>query len=330
MPMGERCISDAHNEKLETVSDGLLQIDGTVSSPKARARKPPWLKVRLSGSPEFHATRQLMRELRLNTVCEEAACPNVGECWAQGHATVMILGSVCTRACAFCNVATGTPDAVDEAEPAHLAQAVARLGLRHVVVTSVDRDDLADGGAQHFVRCIEAIRSESPTTTIEVLTPDFRRKPDAIAAVSGARPDVYNHNLETVPRLYRTIRPGANYQHSLELLAQAKRFVPEIFTKSGIMVGLGEEYEEVLAVMDDLRASDVDFLTIGQYLQPTRKHAEVVRYVEPAEFDNYAAQARERGFALVAASPLTRSSYHAEQDFQRLQRARALQQASPA
>ncbi len=264
-----------------------------------------------------------MRELRLNTVCEEAACPNVGECWAQGHATVMILGSVCTRACAFCNVATGVPDAVDVDEPAHLAQAVARLGLQHVVVTSVDRDDLEDGGAEHFVRCIEAIRAQAPDTTIEVLTPDFRRKPGAIAAVSRARPDVYNHNLETVPRLYRSIRPGASYRHSLDVLARAREYSPGIFTKSGVMVGLGETHDEVLAVMDDLRASDVDFLTIGQYLQPTRRHAEVVRYVEPAEFDDYAAQARARGFLLVSASPLTRSSYHAAQDFETLQRARA-------
>ncbi len=263
-----------------------------------------------------------MRELHLNTVCEEAACPNMGECWAKGHATVMILGSVCTRACAFCNVATGVPDAVDAAEPAQLAEAVARLGLRHVVVTSVDRDDLDDGGAEHFVRCIEAIRSQAPDTTIEVLTPDFRRKPGAIAAVSRARPDVYNHNLETVPRLYRNIRPGASSRHSLELLARAREYAPGIFTKSGIMVGLGETHDEVLAVMDDLRTSDVEFLTIGQYLQPTRRHAEVERYVEPAEFDDYAAEARARGFLLVASSPLTRSSYHAERDFQRLQRAR--------
>ncbi len=305
------------------MSERLLQIEGTGGSGATRVRKPPWLKVRLSGSPEFHETRRLMRELRLNTVCEEAACPNVGECWAQGHATVMILGSICTRACAFCNVATGVPDAVDVEEPAHLAQAVARLGLQHVVVTSVDRDDLEDGGAEHFVRCIEAIRAQAPDTTIEVLTPDFRRKPGAIAAVSRARPDVYNHNLETVPRLYRSIRPGANYRHSLDVLARARECSPGIFTKSGVMVGLGETHDEVLAVMDDLRTSDVDFLTIGQYLQPTRRHAEVVRYVEPAEFDDYAAQARARGFLLVSASPLTRSSYHAAQDFEDLQRARA-------
>jgi lipoic acid synthetase len=268
------------------------------------------------------ATRDLMRRLRLNTVCEEAACPNLGECWAQSHATVMILGSVCTRACAFCNVKTGTPDTLDPAEPQHVAEAVGALGLRHVVVTSVDRDDLPDGGAGHFVATIEAIRAESPATTLEVLTPDFRRKEGAIGAVAAARPDVYNHNLETVPRLYRRIRPGANFEHSLALLRRVKTLVPETFTKSGIMVGLGEEADEVDAVMDALRDADVDFLTIGQYLRPTSKHATVERYVTPDEFGRYRELAEAKGFLLVSSSPLTRSSYHADTDFERLRAAR--------
>ena len=298
----------------------LLQIEN--SAAPARERKPPWLKVRISNSPVFHETRRLMRRLQLNTVCEEAACPNIGECWAQKHATVMILGAVCTRACAFCNVATGTPDAVDRDEPDHLAEAIAELGLRHVVVTSVDRDDLDDGGAGHFAACIRALRSHAPETTIEVLTPDFRRKHGAIEAVTDARPDVYNHNLETVPSLYRRVRPGASYRHSLDLLRRVRERDASIFTKSGIMLGLGEGRAEVLRVMDDLRASEVDFLTMGQYLRPTKRHIEVARYVEPAEFDDYAAEARERGFLLVASSPFTRSSYHAEEDFARLRAAR--------
>jgi len=285
--------------------------------------KPPWLRIRLRRDPGVEATRQLVRELSLNTVCEEAACPNLSECWSKGHATVMILGRVCTRACAFCNVATGRPDAVDPHEPERLAQAVARSGLSHVVVTSVDRDDLVDGGAGHFVACIEALRRHAPATTIEVLTPDFRRKPaSSLEAIVAARPDVFNHNLETVPSLYRRIRPGAEYANSLGLLARAKSLDPGLFTKSGIMVGLGETKHEVLSLMDDLRAADVDFLTIGQYLRPTPKHAEVVRYVEPAEFEEHAAAARERGFLLVASSPLTRSSYHAADDFARLRAAR--------
>ena len=300
------------------MSDSLLQID----TERARQRKPPWLKVRLSSSPVYHDTRRLMRRLKLNTVCEEAACPNIGECWAQKHATVMILGAVCTRACAFCNVATGTPDAVDSNEPLHLAEAVGELGLRHVVVTSVDRDDLADGGAGHFAACIAALRERAAQTTIEVLTPDFRRKPGAIETVADACPDVYNHNLETVPSLYRRVRPGASYRHSLDLLRRVRERDASIFTKSGIMVGLGEQRDEVLELMDDLRASDVDFLTIGQYLRPTRRHIEVARYVEPAEFDDYAAEARKRGFLLVSSAPLTRSSYHAEEDFERLRAAR--------
>ena len=286
------------------------------------ARKPPWLKVTLRESPEFRSTRDLVRRHRLGTVCEEAACPNLHECWSKRHATVMVLGAVCTRACAFCNVATGRPDRVDPDEPARLAEAVAELGLRHVVVTSVDRDDLADGGAGHFVACIEAIRARAAGTTVEILTPDFRHKEGAIERVAAARPDVYNHNVETVPRLYRSIRPGANYEHSVDLLRRVKQCAPETFTKSGLMVGLGEEPEEVGAVMRDLRAAEVDFLTIGQYLRPTPRHAEVVRYVEPDEFRAYRDQALGLGFSQVSSSPLTRSSYHADQDFQQLRAAR--------
>jgi lipoic acid synthetase len=285
-------------------------------------RKPDWLRVKAPTSPEYHETRKLMRELKLNTVCEEAACPNIGECWKQKHATVMILGSVCTRACAFCNIATGQPDKLDPHEPDHVGQAIAGLGLEHVVVTSVDRDDLEDGGAAHFVRTIQAIRASAPGTTIEVLTPDFLRKPGAIETVARAKPDVYNHNLETVPRLYSTVRPGARYFHSLRLLDEVKRVDPSIFTKSGIMVGLGEEKAEVLQVMDDLRAADVDFLTIGQYLQPTPKHHPIERWVTPDEFASYAKLAYGKGFLMVSASPLTRSSYHAGADFQRLRAAR--------
>ncbi len=285
-------------------------------------RKPDWLRVKAPTSPEYHETRKLMRELKLNTVCEEAACPNIGECWKQKHATVMILGSVCTRACAFCNIATGQPDKLDPHEPDHVGQAVAGMGLEHVVVTSVDRDDLDDGGAEHFVRTIKAIRAQAPGTTIEVLTPDFLRKPGAIEMVARAKPDVYNHNLETVPRLYATVRPGARYFHSLRLLDEVKRVDPSIFTKSGIMVGLGEEKAEVPQVMDDLRAADVDFLTIGQYLQPTPKHHPIERWVTPDEFASYAKLAYGKGFLMVSASPLTRSSYHAGADFARLRAAR--------
>ena len=286
-------------------------------------RKPDWIRVKAPTSPEYHETRRLMRELNLATVCEEAACPNIGECWKKKHATVMILGSVCTRACAFCNVATGKPDQLDPHEPEHLAEAVAKLGMSHVVITSVDRDDLDDGGADHFARCIELIRRATPATTIEVLTPDFLRKPGALERVVAARPDVYNHNLETVPRLYPTIRPGARYFHSLRLLQRAKELDPTIFTKSGVMVGLGEERLEVAQVMDDLRSADVDFLTVGQYLQPTPKHAAIDRFVPPDEFASIADQARAKGFLLVSASPLTRSSYHADADFARLKAARA-------
>ena len=285
-------------------------------------RKPPWIRVKAPTSAGYGETLRLMRAHGLHTVCEEAACPNIGECWSRGHVTVMILGDICTRACAFCNVKTGRPGVVDALEPENLALSVASMGLKHVVVTSVDRDDLDDGGAAQFVRCIERIREASPGTTIEVLTPDFRNKDGALEAVIAARPDVFNHNLETVPRLYRTIRPGARYFHSLRLLDQAKKLDPTIFTKSGIMVGLGEERREVLQVMDDQRSADVDFLTIGQYLRPTPRHAPVDRYVTPEEFEDYRRLALARGFLMVASSPLTRSSYHADRDFETLRRAR--------
>jgi lipoic acid synthetase len=303
---------------------------GKPANSDTKLPKPPWLKVRIAETPTFLETRDTIRRLALDTVCEEAACPNLHECWSQRHATVMVLGNVCTRACAFCNVATGKPDPLEADEPQRLAQAVAELGLRHVVVTSVDRDDLPDGGAAHFVACIEAIRALAPTTTIEILTPDFRHKQGAVESVAAARPDVYNHNVETVPRLYRRIRPGASYDHSVELLASAKRVAPTSFTKSGLMVGLGETEDEVVEVMDDLRVADVDFLTIGQYLRPTPRHAPVARYVEPAEFERYRALATERGFALVSASPLTRSSYHADEDFQKLKAARLAAQGPAA
>ena len=263
-----------------------------------------------------------MRDLRLNTVCEEAACPNIGECWTQGHATVMILGDICTRACAFCNVATGRPNAVDPTEPENVGRAAAHLNLHHIVITSVDRDDLDDGGAQQFVAVIESIRRHAPATTIEVLTPDFLRKSDAIEAVVAAKPDVYNHNLETVPRLYPTIRPGARYFHSLRLLDRVKELDPSIFTKSGMMVGLGEDHAEVLQVMDDMRSADVDFMTIGQYLQPTPRHAPIDRFVTPDEFERYETSAWAKGFLMVAASPLTRSSYLAGDGFKKLRASR--------
>ena len=281
-------------------------------------RKPDWIRVKAPVSKEYMATRDLMRTQKLNTVCEEAACPNIGECWSHGHATVMILGEICTRACAFCNVATGKPNAVDVDEPQNLADAVTSMGLKHVVITSVDRDDLDDGGASQFVACIEKIRAQSPGTTIEVLTPDFMRKDGALEAVVEAGPDVMNHNLETVPRLYQSIRPGARYFHSLKLLDQAKQINPDQFTKSGIMVGLGEEKQEVLQVMDDMRSAGVDFITIGQYLQPTLRHAPVDRFVTPDEFESYATAARSKGFLMVSATPLTRSSYFAGDDFEQL------------
>ncbi len=287
------------------------------------ARKPEWIRVKAPTSPEYHATREIMRGLKLTTVCEEAACPNIGECWSKRHATFMIMGDVCTRACAFCNVATGKPGQLDPDEPRRVGEALAKLGLEHVVVTSVDRDDLDDGGAHQFAETVASIRMASPKTTIEILTPDFKNKPQALDIILENKPDVYNHNLETVPRLYAAIRPGARYFTSLQLLARVKEKDPTMFTKSGIMVGLGETKEEVLQVMDDLRAADVDFLTIGQYLQPTIKHAAVDRFVTPDEFKAYAAAARAKGFLMVSASPLTRSSYHAGEDFVRLRAARA-------
>jgi lipoic acid synthetase len=285
-------------------------------------RKPDWIRVRISSSPVFRETAEIVREHGLVTVCEEAGCPNIGECWSKRHATFMIMGDTCTRACAFCNVRTGIPGALDRDEPEKVADATAKLGLNHVVVTSVDRDDLDDGGAEHFARTIAAIRARSPAT-IEVLTPDFLRKDGAIDTVVDARPDVFNHNLETVPSKYLTVRPGARYFASLRLLQRVKERDPSMFTKSGIMVGLGEERNEVLQLMDDLRAADVDFLTIGQYLQPTRKHHPVVRFVPPEEFKAYETIAYAKGFLMVSASPLTRSSHHAGDDFAQLRAARA-------
>src|SRR5271166_2833503 len=290
------------------------------------ARKPAWIRVKAPGSPIYAETRALVRRHKLTTVCEEASCPNIGECWDKRHATFMIMGETCTRACAFCNVRTGLPEPLDEDEPARVADAVARLGLRHVVVTSVDRDDLADGGARHFARTIAAIRRAAPLTTIEVLTPDFLRKDGALEAVVVARPDVFNHNLETVPSKYLTVRPGARYFVSLRLLQRAKELDPSLFTKSGVMVGLGETLNEILQMMDDMRSADVDFLTIGQYLQPTPKHHAVERFVTPEEFEDYATIADAKGFLLVSSSPLTRSSHHAGDDFARLKAARAAAQ----
>ena len=285
-------------------------------------RKPAWIRVKAPGSPVWAETRKIVRDNNLVTVCEEASCPNIGECWSQRHASFMILGDTCTRACAFCNVRTGIPGPIDEAEPENLAEAVAKMGLEHVVVTSVDRDDLDDGGAGHFVRVIKAIRKRAPATTIEILTPDFLRKDGALEAVVAARPDVFNHNLETVPSLYLTVRPGARYFHSIRLLQKVKEIDPGMFTKSGIMVGLGESRNEVLQVMDDLRSADVDFLTIGQYLQPTRKHHALAKFITPDAFKAYETTAYAKGFLLVSASPLTRSSHHAGEDFARLRAAR--------
>jgi lipoic acid synthetase len=284
--------------------------------------KPAWIRVRAPGARAFDATRDVLRSHRLVTVCEEASCPNIGECWGKRHATFMIMGDTCTRACAFCNVRTGKPTHLDASEPARVADAVAALDLAHVVVTSVDRDDLADGGAAHFAATVTAIRRARPETSIEVLTPDFLRKDGALELVVEAAPDVFNHNVETVPSLYRRIRAGADYRHSLRLLQRAKELRPSLFTKSGMMVGLGETETEILAVMDDLRSAEVDFLTIGQYLQPTRKHAAIDRFVTPEQFASYGRIAKEKGFLLVASSPLTRSSYHAGEDFARLRAAR--------
>lgn len=307
----------------------MTNIHNLMQANDKKLPKPDWIRVKAPVSQEYQNTRDLMRRQKLNTVCEEAACPNIGECWSKKHATVMILGSVCTRACAFCNVKTGRPDLLDPHEPDNLAIAVGELGLSHVVITSVDRDDLPDGGADHFARCITRLRETAPNTTVEVLTPDFLKKDGAIEIVAKAKPDVYNHNIETVPRLYKTIRPGARYFNSLHLLKTVKEIDGQIFTKSGLMVGLGETKEEVLQVMDDLRSAEVDFITIGQYLQPTPRHAPVDRYVTPDEFEYYARQARAKGFLMVSASPLTRSSHHAGEDFQKMKAAReALQQPS--
>ncbi|MGV3633524.1 MAG: lipoyl synthase [Pseudorhodoplanes sp.] len=309
-------------------------IIDTISQPRPRhpekanrpdnpiLQKPDWIRVKAPVSKGYAATQAIVRENKLVTVCEEAGCPNIGECWDKKHATFMIMGDTCTRACAFCNVKTGLPEALDRNEPDHVAQAVAKLGLSHVVITSVDRDDLADGGADHFAQTISAIRRACPSTTIEILTPDFLRKDGALEHVVAAKPDVFNHNLEPVPSRYLTVRPGARYFHSIRLLQKVKERDPTMFTKSGIMVGLGEERNEVLQLMDDLRSADVDFLTIGQYLQPSRKHHPVVRFVTPDEFKSYETTAYAKGFLMVSASPLTRSSHHAGEDFARLKAAR--------
>ena len=286
-------------------------------------RKPDWIRVKAPVSREYVATRNIVRANKLHTVCEEAACPNIGECWTKRHATMMIMGDTCTRACAFCNVKTGLPAPLDPQEPANVANGVKTLGLAHVVITSVDRDDLADGGAAHFTDVIRAVHAASPGTSVEVLTPDFLRKDGAIEILMAAQPEVFNHNLETVPRLYLNIRPGARYYASLRLLERAKELMPHGFTKSGLMVGLGETREEIMQVMDDLRAARVDFLTIGQYLQPTKKHARLDRFWSPEEFASLEAIARAKGFLMVSASPLTRSSYHADSDFAELKAARA-------
>ncbi len=314
-----------------------ITIDHRLRHPEKAARptnpiqrKPDWIRVKAPTHPIYHETRALMRANGLVTVCEEAACPNIGECWSQRHATMMIMGDTCTRACAFCNVITGLPQPLDATEPARVADAVAKLNLRHVVITSVDRDDLPDGGAGHIAAVIRAIRDTAPTTTIEVLTPDFLRKPGGAEAMAEAAPDVFNHNLETVPRLYPSIRPGARYYQSLRLLDQVKRLAPAIFTKSGLMLGLGEDRSEIAQVMDDLRVAEVDFITMGQYLQPTPKHAAIARFVPPAEFEDYATLARAKGFLQVASTPLTRSSYHADADFAALRDTRAAHLARQA
>ena len=286
-------------------------------------KKPDWLRVKAPGSAGYNETRSIVRDAKLVTVCEEAACPNIGECWSKNHATIMIMGDTCTRACAFCNVKTGLPQPLDKDEPRRVGETVALMKLAHVVITSVDRDDLADGGAEHFAEVVRQIRSQSPSTTIEILTPDFLRKEGAAEIVIDAKPDVFNHNLETVPRNYLKIRPGARYYHSLRLLERVKERDPQQFTKSGIMVGLGETREEVMQVMDDMRSAGIDFITIGQYLQPTRKHAAIDRFVTPDEFKAYESIARAKGFLMVSSSPLTRSSHHAGEDFEKLRQARA-------
>lgn len=315
-----------HPEKTSVINDD----DSQAMDAPVRQRKPDWIRVKAPTSKGFAETKKLVRELNLNTVCEEAACPNIGECWTKKHATVMILGDVCTRACAFCNVKTGMPRIVDAQEPQNTADLAAAMGLQHIVITSVDRDDLPDGGASQFVKVINAIRKTTPGTTIEILTPDFRNKSQAaVEAIVEAGPDVYNHNLETIPRLYPTIRPGARYYASIRLLESVKRHDPSIFTKSGMMMGLGETRLEVHQVMDDMRSAGIDFLTLGQYLQPTPKHAKVEEFVTPAAFDAYAAIGRAKGFELVASSPLTRSSYHAGDDFAKLRDARNAKLAKP-
>jgi lipoic acid synthetase len=296
------------------------QFKNTQERPSGR--KPNWIRVKAPNSLAYGETKRLMKDLNLNTVCEEAACPNIGECWSQKHATVMILGDTCTRACSFCNVITGKPGPVDLLEPENVGIMALKTGLKHMVITSVDRDDLADGGAEHFAKCISKVRELAPRTTVEVLTPDFRNKSGALEIVISAHPDVFNHNLETVPRLYKSIRPGSNYLHSLNLLKEAKILNQEVFTKSGIMVGLGENKNEIIQVMDDQRSANVDFLTIGQYLQPTLQHAKIDRYVTPEEFIEFEEIAYSKGFLKVSSSPLTRSSYHADEDFQALLKAR--------
>jgi lipoic acid synthetase len=311
---------------IDTVGEARVRHPEKAARPDSPVlRKPDWLRVKAPGSAGYRETLEVVRTHKLSTVCQEAACPNIGECWSIGHATFMIMGDICTRACAFCNVATGKPQSLDPGEPGRVGDAVAHMALSHVVVTSVDRDDLEDGGANHFAQTVRAIRNASPTTTIEILTPDFHRKSGAETVVIDAQPDVFNHNLETVPRLYLSIRPGARYYHSLRLLEQVKNRDPNIFTKSGLMVGLGETREEVMQVMDDMRSAGIDFLTIGQYLQPTRKHAPVDRFVTPEEFDALANLARAKGFLMVSASPLTRSSHHAGEDFAKLRSARQAQ-----
>jgi lipoic acid synthetase len=312
----------------------MVTILDTVTKPRQRhpekahrpdqevLRKPDWIRVKAPTSRGYLETRDIVKSNRLVTVCEEAGCPNIGECWDKKHATFMIMGEICTRACAFCNVATGIPTALDPEEPANVGRAVAQMGLSHVVITSVDRDDLKDGGAEHFAQVIRAIRAAAPGTTIEILTPDFLRKDGALEVVVAAKPDVFNHNLETVPSNYLTVRPGARYFHSIRLLQRVKELDPTIFTKSGIMVGLGEQRNEVLQLMDDLRSADVDFITIGQYLAPSRKHHPVKAFVTPDEFSSYETVAYSKGFLMVASSPLTRSSHHAGEDFARLRAAR--------
>ena len=296
-----------------------MSVDKKLSEYK---RKPDWIRVKAPTSKGYNETRNLMRGLKLNTVCEEAACPNIGECWTKKHTTVMILGDTCTRACKFCNIKTGKGNPVDPDEPAHVAEMVVVTEMKHIVITSVDRDDLDDGGADQFVKVIAAVRKASPDTTIEILTPDFRNKPGALETVIASKPDVFNHNLETVPRLYSYIRPGARYFHSLNLLSKVKEIDPEIFTKSGIMVGLGESETEVLQVMDDMRSADIDFMTIGQYLQPTKKHVNIEEFIKPDQFLKFKKRAKAKGFLHVSSSPLTRSSHHASEDFEVLQKVR--------